>query len=76
MAKLGDTIVSSAISGKALTLSDTAFSAVGKANEEVQELKGQVQALLALVAAQGITAQPVAVPAEVPAKAKAVTKEA
>lgn len=64
MAKLGNTIVSSALSGVPLTLSDKAFSAVGKTNDEVQELKGQVAALLALVAAQGATQAPAA-PVEV-----------
>lgn len=71
MAKLGETIVSSAISGKSLTLTDKAFSAVGRANDEVQELKGQVAALLALVQAQGVAAVPVA---EVKPTAKAAPK--
>jgi hypothetical protein len=70
MAKLGDTIVSSAITGKPLTLSDKAFSAVGKTNDEVQELKGQVAALLALVQSQGVAATPVeVVPVAKPTKA-------
>lgn len=68
MAKLGDTIVSSAITGKPLTLSDKAFSAVGKTNDEVQELKGQVAALLALVQAQGVAATPVEAPVAKPTK--------
>ena len=72
MAKLGETIVSSAISGKPLTLSDTAFSLVGQANDKVAALEGQVQALLALVAAQGIAPAPVEAPVAKPvAKAKA-----
>lgn len=79
MAKLGATIVSSAISGKPLTLSDKAFSAVGQANEKVAALEGQVQALLALVAAKGITpVEPVDTPVELPveAPAKAVKAKA
>lgn len=64
MAKLGETIVSSAISGKPLTLSDKAFAAVGVQNDKVAALEGQVQALLALVAAQGIV--PTAPVAEAP----------
>ncbi|AHY26810.1 hypothetical protein vB_AbaP_Acibel007_39 [Acinetobacter phage vB_AbaP_Acibel007] len=71
MAKLGETIVSSAISGKPLTLSDKAFSLVGQANDKVAALEGQVQALLALVAAQGIAPTPVEAPVAKPvAKAK------
>lgn len=69
MAKLGNTIVSSAISGVPLTLSDKAFSAVGKTNDEVQELKGQVAALLALVAAQGAANAPAVEVAKPAAKA-------
>lgn len=74
MAKLGETIVSSAISGKPLTLSDKAFGAVGQTNAEVQELKGQVAALLALVAAQGIV--PAATVPEVPKATTKTTKAA
>lgn len=71
MAKLGETIVSSAISGKPLTLSDKAFSLAGQANDKVAALEGQVQALLALVAAQGIAPAPVEAPVAKPtAKAK------
>ena len=66
MAKLGETIVSSALSGVPLTLSDKAFEEVGKQASEVQELKGQVAALLALVAAQQAQVTPVAVPAGTP----------
>lgn len=66
MAKLGETIVSSAISGKPLTLSDKAFSLVGQANDKVAALEGQVQALLALVAAQGIAPAPVEAPVDAP----------
>lgn len=52
MAKLGQTIVSSALSGVPLTLSDKAFDQVGKQADAVAELKGQVAALTALLAAQ------------------------
>lgn len=67
MAKLGQTIVSSAISGKPLTLSDKAFSVVGQTNDKVTALEGQVQALLALVAAQGIAPTPAVEVVETPA---------
>lgn len=69
MAKLGETIVSSAISGKPLTLSDKAFAAVGVQNDKVAALEGQVQALLALVAAQGVPAVPTEAPVAKPTKA-------
>ena len=62
MAKLGVTIVSSAISGVPLTLSDTAFEQSKKNSDEVQELKGQVAALLALVAAGQAAQAPVEAP--------------
>lgn len=54
MAKLGETIVSSAISGKPLTLSDKAFESVANQSNEVAELKGQVAALVALISAQQV----------------------
>ena len=74
MAKLGETIVSSAISGKPLTLSDKAFAAVGVQNDKVAALEGQVQALLALVAAQCIAPAPVEAPVDAPV-AKPAAKE-
>ena len=75
MAKLGDTIVSSALSGVPLTLSDKAFEQVGKQATEVQELKGQVAALLALVAAQQTPVAPVVPVEEAPVEeAPKVTK--
>lgn len=78
MAKLGETVVSSAISGKPLTLSDTAFAGITQNTSEVAELKGQVAALLALIGS-GAIPTPVAPvePVEPAAKpTKAAAKEA